>query len=131
MEQRTPPSRSDEAKAMDFLHGQLVSGSKIRVLTVVVTFSRFSPAVEPRSATVARISSRCRSASVVSMSSRKPLASTKGTEFGSRDDTVIPDELNPVAGSQRFPTKCNHHGIPERRCVLSVRCFKPAKNNTL
>lgn len=33
---------------MDFVHDQLAAGKKIRVLTVVDTFSRFSPAVEPR-----------------------------------------------------------------------------------
>lgn len=31
---------------MDFVHDQLATGRKIRVLTVVV--SRFSPAVDPR-----------------------------------------------------------------------------------
>ena len=33
---------------MDFVHDQLATGKKIRVLTVVDTFSRFSPAVDPR-----------------------------------------------------------------------------------
>jgi len=33
---------------MDFAHDQLATGKKIRVLTVVDTFSRFSPAVDPR-----------------------------------------------------------------------------------
>jgi putative transposase len=45
---RTPPSRSNEIWAMDFVHDQLALGTKIRVLTIVDTFSRFSPAVEPR-----------------------------------------------------------------------------------
>ncbi len=34
--------------AMDFVHDQLATGRKIRVLTVVDSFSRFSPAVDPR-----------------------------------------------------------------------------------
>ena len=34
--------------AMDFVHDQLVTGRKLRVLTVVDTFSRFSPVVYPR-----------------------------------------------------------------------------------
>jgi putative transposase len=34
--------------AMDFVHDQLATGRKLRVLTIVDTFSRFSPAVEPR-----------------------------------------------------------------------------------
>jgi Transposase DDE domain len=33
---------------MDFVHDQLATGRKLRVLTVVDTFSRFSPALEPR-----------------------------------------------------------------------------------
>ncbi len=33
---------------MDFVHDQLVTGRKIRVLTVVDTFSRFSPVLDPR-----------------------------------------------------------------------------------
>ncbi len=35
---------------MDFVHDQLATGRKIRVLTVVDTFTRFSPAIKPRSA---------------------------------------------------------------------------------
>lgn len=33
---------------MDFLHDQLATGQKIRVLTIVDTFSRFSPALASR-----------------------------------------------------------------------------------
>ena len=33
---------------MDFVHDQLATGRKLRVLTIVDTFSRFSPAIEPR-----------------------------------------------------------------------------------
>ena len=33
---------------MDFVHDQPATGSKLRILTVVDTFSRFSPAVVPR-----------------------------------------------------------------------------------
>ena len=33
---------------MDFVHDQLATGRKLRVLTIVDIFSRFSPAVEPR-----------------------------------------------------------------------------------
>ena len=34
--------------AMDFVHDQLATGRKIRVLTVVDTFSRFSPVIDAR-----------------------------------------------------------------------------------
>lgn len=33
---------------MDFVRDQLATGRKIRVLTVVDTFSRFSPVIDPQ-----------------------------------------------------------------------------------
>ncbi|MBB1498785.1 transposase family protein [Paracoccus sp. MC1862] len=33
---------------MDFVHDQLATGTRIRILTIVDTFSRFSPAIVPR-----------------------------------------------------------------------------------
>ena len=41
-------TRPNETWAMDFVHDQLATGRKLRVLTVVDTFSRFSPVLEPR-----------------------------------------------------------------------------------
>jgi putative transposase len=38
----------NETWAMDFVHDQLPTGRKLRVLTIIDTFSRFSPAIEPR-----------------------------------------------------------------------------------
>ncbi len=45
---RTAATRSNHVWAMDFVHDQLATGRKIRVLTVVDTFSRFSPVVDAR-----------------------------------------------------------------------------------
>ena len=45
---RAPALRPNDVWAMDFVHDQLATGRKIRVLTVVDTFSRYSPAVDPR-----------------------------------------------------------------------------------
>ncbi|MFK4495937.1 transposase InsO family protein [Bradyrhizobium japonicum] len=45
---RRPATRSNETWAMDFVHDQLASGHKLRVLTIIDTFSRFSPALAPR-----------------------------------------------------------------------------------
>ncbi len=45
---RRQATRSNETWAMDFVHDQLATGRKLRVLTIVDTFSRFSPALEPR-----------------------------------------------------------------------------------
>lgn len=70
---------------MDFVHDQLPAGKKIRVLTIVDTFSRFSPAVEPRFS--------FRGADVVKTSERvgrehgfpKMIRVDQGTEFVSKD----------------------------------------------
>jgi putative transposase len=45
---RRSVTQPNETWAMGFLHDQLATGKKIRVLTVVDTFSRFSPIVDPR-----------------------------------------------------------------------------------
>jgi putative transposase len=47
-EDRRPATRSNETWAMDFVHDQLATGTKLRVLTIVDPFTRFSPAIEPR-----------------------------------------------------------------------------------
>ncbi|SMX56388.1 Putative transposase [Bradyrhizobium sp. ORS 285] len=39
---------TNETWAMDFVHDQLATGRKLRVLTIVDIFSRFSPALTPR-----------------------------------------------------------------------------------
>jgi putative transposase len=45
---RRAATRSSETWAMDFVHDQLTTGHKLRVLTILDIFSRFSPALEPR-----------------------------------------------------------------------------------
>ena len=40
--------RPNETWAMGFVHDQLATGKKLRVLTVVDIFSKFSPVVDPR-----------------------------------------------------------------------------------
>ena len=47
-EGRIEATMTNETWAMDFVHDQLVTGRKIRVLTIVDTYSRFSPATDPR-----------------------------------------------------------------------------------
>ena len=46
-EDRRNATRPNETWAMDLVHDQLVTGHKLRVLTIVGTFLRFSPALEP------------------------------------------------------------------------------------
>jgi putative transposase len=45
---RCPAVQANETWAMDFVHDQLATGRKIRFLYIVDTFTRFSPALEPR-----------------------------------------------------------------------------------
>ncbi len=47
-EDRRPAVQVNETWAMDFVHDQLATGPKLRVLTIIDTFSRYAPAVEPR-----------------------------------------------------------------------------------
>ena len=69
----------NETWAMDFVHDQLATGRKIRVLTIVDTFSRFSPAVDPRFS--------YRGEDVVLTLERicRTVGYPKGSEFVSRD----------------------------------------------
>jgi transposase InsO family protein len=45
---RAEATRCNQTWAMDFVHDQLATGKKLRILTIVDTWSRFSPAVDPR-----------------------------------------------------------------------------------
>ena len=45
---RTAASGANQVWAMDFVHDQLFDGRKIRVLTIVDTFTRYAPAIEAR-----------------------------------------------------------------------------------
>ncbi len=45
---RSDATRPNETWAMDFVHDQLSTGRKIRMLTVVDTFSRYAPVIDPR-----------------------------------------------------------------------------------
>ena len=47
-EDRSDAVGPNEIWAMDFVHDQLALGKKIRILTIVDTFSRYSPVIDPR-----------------------------------------------------------------------------------
>ena len=84
-EDRRPATRSNETWAMDFVHDQLATGQKLRVLTIVDTFSRFSPALEPRltfrGADVVEVLERV----VRQVGLPTTIRVDQGTEFVSRD----------------------------------------------
>jgi putative transposase len=81
-EDRRNAARPNETWAMDFVHDQLATGTKLRVLTIIDTFSRFWPALEPRFS--------FRGADVVEVLERvgrepSSIRVDQGTEFVSRD----------------------------------------------
>ena len=43
-----PAIRTNDVWTMDFVHDQLATGRKLHILTVVDTYSRLSPVVDPR-----------------------------------------------------------------------------------
>jgi putative transposase len=45
---RQDATAANQTWAMDFVHDQLATGRTLRVLTIVDTWSRYSPAVDPR-----------------------------------------------------------------------------------
>jgi transposase InsO family protein len=47
-EDRFPATAPNQVWAMDFVHDQLFDGRKIRVLTIVDTFTRLAPAIGAR-----------------------------------------------------------------------------------
>jgi putative transposase len=82
---RTPPSRSNEVWAMDFVHDQLATGRKIRVLTVIDTFSRFSPVVDARFAYRGEDVVRTLEETCSHTGYPKAIRVDQGSEFISRD----------------------------------------------
>ena len=87
-EDRRPATRSNETWAMDFVHDQLATGRKLRVLTIVDTFSRFSPALEPRftfpGADVVEVLEQSRPASwLPGNDPRRPRYRVRATRLGS------------------------------------------------
>lgn len=47
-EDRADAVCSNDVWAMDFVHDQFATGRKLRVLTVVDTYSRFRPVIDPK-----------------------------------------------------------------------------------
>ena len=76
-EDRRRATAANETWAMD-LHDQLATGRKIRILTVVDTYTRFSPALEPRFSFKPKTSSPCLSGWPASTGCQSRSGSTKG-----------------------------------------------------
>ena len=84
-EDRAPAAAANEVWAMDFVHDQLFDGRKIRILTVVDTFTRPLPTIEVRQQFWAPMSSRCLSGLAGKSATRRRSGSTTGRNSSARN----------------------------------------------
>lgn len=70
---------------MDYVHDQLAMGRKIRVLTVVDTFSRFSPVLDPRFSYCGKDVVQTLGGTFAVVGYPKTIRVDQGSEFISRD----------------------------------------------
>jgi putative transposase len=84
-EDRSPALQPNQTWAMDFVHDQLAMGKKIRVLTVVDIFSKFSPVVDPRISYRAEDVVRTLEGVCGQVGYPKTIRVDQGSEFVSRD----------------------------------------------
>ena len=70
---------------MDFVHDQLATGNKIRVLTVIDLFSRYTPVLDPRFNYRARDVVATLERTYTGIGYPKTIRVDQGTEFVSRD----------------------------------------------
>jgi len=82
---RREATHPNETWAMDFVHDQLATGNKIRVLTVVDLFSRYSPVLDPRFSYRAEDVVQTLERTCATMGYPKTIRVDQGTEFVSRD----------------------------------------------
>ena len=82
---RTEAVSPNETWAMDFVHDQLVTGQRLRILTVVDTFYRFSPAIDPRFSYRGQDVVRTLEAVCRRVGYPKTIRVNQGSEFISRD----------------------------------------------
>jgi len=84
-EGRTDARQVNETWAMDFVHDQLATGSKLRVLTVVDLFSRYSPVIDPRFSYRAEDVVQTLERTCAMTGYPKSIRVDQGSEFVSRD----------------------------------------------
>ncbi len=76
---------ANEVWAMDFVHDQLATGRKLRVLTVVDTWSRYAPIVDPRFSYRGQDVVKVLDEVCLATGYPKTIRVDQGTEFVSRD----------------------------------------------
>ena len=82
---RQPASRPNDIWAMDFLHDQLATGRRLRVLAVVDIFSRFSPVLDARFSYRGEDVVRVLDAVCSTVGYPRTIRVDQGSEFVSRD----------------------------------------------
>ena len=89
-EDRAAATAANEVWAMDFVHDQLFDGRKIRILTVIDTFTRLSPAMKCVSIFVAPMSSQRSNGLAPKSGTRRGSGSTTGRSSSAGSSTCGP-----------------------------------------
>ena len=84
-EDRCAATRPNEIWAMDFVHDQLATGRKLRILTVVDIFSRYSPVIDPRFSYRGEDVVQVLERTCAEIGDPKTIRIDQGSEFVSRD----------------------------------------------
>ena len=110
-------TQPNETWAMDFVHDPLATGNKIRVLTVVDLFSRYSPVIDPRFSYRAEDVVRALERTCSMIGYPKTIRVDQGSEFVSRDLDLV--GLTPTA------SRSTSHG------QVSLRTMRSSKPSTV
>ena len=84
-EDRKVATQPNETWAMDFVHDQLATGTKLRVLTVVDIFSRYAPVIDPRLSYRAEDVVQTLERACAKVGYPRTIRVDQGSEFVSRD----------------------------------------------
>ena len=84
-EDRKKATRPNETWALNFIHDQLSTGRKCRILTVVDTFTRFSPIIDPKFSYRAPDVIEALDRACATIGYPKAIRVDQGSEFVSRD----------------------------------------------
>lgn len=108
---------------MDFVHDQLATGRKLRILTIVDTFSRFSPATDPRFSyrgedVVQTLERVCRE-----FGYPKSIRVGQGSEFISRDLDLWAYQKNVILDFSRPGKPTDNAFIESFNGKLRVECL--------